>query len=183
MPPPQQVMPMSARTIAALLLVLAVPAAHANWKTHVSPADSSLDPGRASIQYNPLDGDIPTFRAALANLREDGHLDQLKVITIHGAVLEPSFQEDLIETLEMHVPQEFAAARASRGHGPDPAMDALRDVFNDVVLELPMVRRLEADLREEGLTINRVSHEKLWLRERDGDFVIMVMLWLGVESV
>ncbi len=174
---------MSVRRSAILLLVLCGSAAQADWETHVSSDDSPFMPGRASIQYKPNNGDIPTFRDAIDQLCEAGRLDRLEMITIHGAVIEPDFQAELIETLETHAPEEFAEARASAGNINNPAMEPLRAVFNDVVLEMPMLRRLDAELRDAGRTIHRVSHEKLWLFERDGELFVMAMLWLSVEAV
>ena len=165
------------------LLLLCGSAARANWETYVAPDDAQHIPGRASIQYNPYDGEIPTFSDAIEQLRDAGHLDRLEMITIHGATSEPHFQQEMIEALETHAPQEFAEARSSSGNINNPAMDALRAVFNDVVLEMPTVQRLDEELRGAGRTISHASHEKLWLRERDGELIIMVMLWLSVEAV
>ncbi len=174
---------MSASRAAILLLVLCGSTAQADWETHVAPEDSRFMPGRASIQYKPNDGDIPTFGEAIDDLRKAGRLDRLEMITIHGAVLEPEFQAELIEALETHAPQEFAEARASAGNINNPAMRPLGAVFNDVVFEMPMVQRLDAELRGAGRTIHRISHEKLWLFERDGELIVMAMLWLSVEPV
>ena len=172
---------MSSPTFSALLLVLVSSAAQANWETYVAPEDSPWSPGRAAISYNPYDGDIPTFRGAIEQLRDLGHLDRLEMITIHGATIEPHFQQELIEALETHAPREFAEARASAANTHKPTPEALHDVFEDVVLQMPMIQRLDAELGEFGRRISRVSHEKLSLFDRDGELVIIVMLWLSVE--
>lgn len=169
--------------LAIPLFLLCGPIAHANWETDVAPDDSPYAPGRASIQYNPYNGDIPTFREALAHLRETGHLDRLEMITIHGATIEPQFQHELIEALEAHVPEEFAEARASSGNMHNPALRALNDVIDDVVLRMPTVQQMDAELKEAGRQISRVSHEKLALFDRDGELFVMIMLWLSVEGI
>ena len=112
--------------LAVLFLIFFAPAAHANWETYVAPEDSPYSPGRASIQYKPLDGDIPTFRDAIEQLREAGHLDRLETIMILGATLEPNFQQELIAALETHAPREFADAIASAESVNGPGMEALR---------------------------------------------------------
>lgn len=169
--------------LTTLLLLILGSFAHANWEVRIASEDFSYAPGRASIQYKPIDGDIATFGEAIDHLRETGHLDRLEVITIFGGAMRPPFQSELIETLERLAPEEFAEARASSGNPNNPAMDSLRAVFNDVVFEMPTVRRLDAELRDAGRTIDHVSHEKLWLTERDGELFIIVMIWLSVEPV
>ena len=174
---------MSKPTLPVLLLLLCGSAAQANWATFIAPDDSPYRPGRASIQYKPCDGDIPTFREAIDQLRVGGHLDRLEMITMHGATIEPHFQQELIEALEAHAPEEFAEARASAGNMHNPRLRALNDVVDDVVLQMPMVQRLDAELRAAGRQIFSVSHEKLALLDRDGELVVMIMLWLSVEGI
>ena len=128
------------------------------------------------------DGEFPTFSDALGQLREEGQLDRLEMITIHGQVVEPQFQQELVEALETHASREFAEARDSAGNMHNPKLEALNAVLDEIVLGLPTVQNLNVELGRVGRQISHASHEKLTLFDRDGELLIFFGLWLSVEA-
>lgn len=167
-----------------LLILLLASAAHAGWKTHVFPDDSNFDPGRASISYTaePEYG-LPTIEDAIRQLEDDGHIDRLEMIFLHGHVVDPMFQKEVIEALEEYAPEEFAEAKNSAGNVNNPKLLGLNEVLDEVVLTTPTIKALDAKLRGIGRRISDASHEKLVLIKNEDELKILFFLYLSVEAV
>ena len=167
-----------------LLILLFASAAQAGWKTHVNASDSDFKPGRASIRYAAApEFGLPTFQDAINQLRGGGHINRLEMVVLHGQVVEPHFQKEVIEALEEHAPHEFAEAKDSAGNVHNPKLVGLREVFNEVVLRTPTVKQLDTELRSVGRRVSDASHEKLTLIRDGGDLKIFFFLYLSVEAI
>ena len=166
-----------------ILFSLVATSAQAGWDSRINPIDSDFKPGSASIRY--IEGDEyghTTFHGAFNELQEAGNLDLLEMIIMHGQVVKPTFQSEIIKALEEHAPREFAEAMESAGNMHNPKLVPLNGVLDEIVLLTPTVVKIDAQLAQVGLGVVRASHEKLMLLRVEGELVIAFFLYLIVAE-
>jgi hypothetical protein len=145
--------------LVALLLIYAAPA-FGGWVGSVSPKHL-VSRELASIQYSPSQGEgTKTFKEAVDALARSGKVDRLEVITLSWLVQDPSFQKELMSSLQKVAPKELAEAMRSAGNIHNPRIDQLRRPFEDAVLATPTINSINADLSPYGLYVSGASTEK-----------------------
>lgn len=148
------------------------------------PPDSDSSAGSASIRYSrEVSGGLPTLSAALASLKDGGHLPLLKVVIVNGG-FDAEFQRELLEQLHDAVPTELAIALVNPDDGTyeNAQLAPIHKAFDEVALETTFVEGISAELAAVGKRIARVSHEKLSFRYFDDELAIFFFLYLEVED-
>ncbi len=149
----------------------------------MNPEDSSWLPGKAFIKYLPDDQEgFESFGDALAALEQNGRVEYLHSIILHGLVRDPLFQTELRAELNRLAPDQLAEAEQSSGNMHNPKLIPLSQILDEVVLAMPMIQGFESDLASVGLRIEDASHEKLFFWRREGGTDISFMLWLGIAG-
>ena len=167
----------------ALVLVFLSAIVRGEWSISYLEASEGERAGDMRVYFRP-DGEeqFATFGAVMAELKKRGEVQRLRSISLR-ILNDDEWNARLVEELRKRQPNvlEQAADRDPSAGWGNPDINVLRGELKGAVFALKPFQKVEGELNEFGLGVERVSTEKFWIDQKDGKLRVLGMgLWVRV---